>query len=153
MAGGDYRGFRRAIRVDQTHARSRQVLPGTRAIERCLFTADNYQTQMGRQGKTLFAERVRQFMPIRGRQIDDGDAQFIASAKKVASGIDHVVCAQDYSRAANQSGINLFRAEIETERTELQYAIGGSDRVFTRRGFSKGRQRSVFDHYALRIAG
>ena len=54
-------------------------------------------------------------MPIRGWQIDDGDAQFIASAKKVASGIDHVVCAQDYSRAANQSGINLFRAEIETE--------------------------------------
>ena len=123
------------------------------AVQRRPFTTDNYQTQIGRQGKIFFAQGVSELVPVSGRKIQNGQPRFIASPKKIPSGIDHVVWAQDHRRAANQSGINLFRAEVERQRPELQHAIGGPNGVFRHRGFGERRQRSVFDHDAFRIAG
>src|SRR6266571_2944834 len=93
------------------------------------------------------------FMPVRGRQIYDGDSLLAQEHIELCNG-RHVAWRSHHERrASEQRREDLFDGDIERQRGEVQHAIAGGKLVTTRGRDGMICKRAVWHNYALRLAG
>ena len=117
------------------------------------FAANNDEPDVPRNLNATALDLGDPFMPVRGRQVDNGDSLLAQERIERGDGQDIAWWSHHDRRASQQRRDNLFDGDVERQRGEVQHAIAGAKLVG-----SSGRggmicQRAVGDDYSLRLAG
>ena len=92
-------------------------------------------------------------MPVRGRQIEQGDPLGREPGEEMLGRGDHFLVAQHQRGALKQGGPNFFGAGVEADRSELQHPVVRFDPVSGDRVGGVVRELRVFDQHTFTFAG
>src|SRR5438132_8179083 len=108
---------------------------------------------MRRELDTTAVDFGNPFVPIRGRQISDGDSLLAQKRVELCNGRHIAWRSHDDCRTSEKGWDNLFNGDIKRQRCELQDAIALPKLVANGSRDGMICQRAVGDDYALRLAG
>ena len=127
--GGDYRGLGRTIGVEERHRRTRRALPAEDRLRQGRLAADDDRPHGGRQSARIGGNRVGQFLPERGGQIENRDFVACCRLHETRQRLHHVVGPHHQGGSGAQRQEDFLDAGVEMQRRELQRAVAGFDPI------------------------
>ncbi len=151
--GGDYRGLGRTIGVEERHGGTRCALPAEDRFRQGRLAADDDRPHGGRQSARFGGNRVGQFLPERGGQIENRDSVACYRLHETRQRLHHVFGPHHQGGSGAQRQEDFLDAGVEMQRRELQRAVAGFDPIALGRSGDEMGERAAPDHDPVGLAG